>query len=206
MTGLATRLENRFHIGVEIDAGLTGRDRGCHLRGGCRIAVPRPTGGQRRRRRRDLGLRRLDGRGGFGGGRGVGIRVPARDDPGGQRQRQHHDGHAHGLMLRLPGAVAIRAYAGLFWLFTTLVAIAIIEAMSVRLAGITSVLIASSAMWPNCLTYSSATRSCIAAMPPGEFSDSPTRRNPSAVAVATARIAAAWPCAPFDCLCLVALA
>src|SRR4026208_577581 len=80
--------------------------------------------------------------------------------------------------------------AGRVWFLTTLVASAIIEEMSERLAGTMSVLAASSARRPNCLMYSSATRSCIASMPPVPASDSPTRPRPSAAAAgAAARLA-----------------
>ena len=72
----------------------------------------------------------------------------------------------------------------------TFIAVAIIELMSATFAGtiIDVPLFASS---PNCLMYASAMRSCIASGPPGIFIASATRRMPSAVAVATDRIAAA---------------
>ena len=50
--------------------------------------------------------------------------------------------------------------------------------------------------------YCSATRSCTASKPPGSLIASATRRMPSAVAVATAMIAAACPSASLICCCL----
>ena len=54
---------------------------------------------------------------------------------------------------------------------------------------------------PNSLMYCSATRSWMASWPPGACVASATRLMPSAVAVATARIAAAWPSASLICCC-----
>src|SRR5882762_10067323 len=62
----------------------------------------------------------------------------------------------------------------------------------------------SFASLPNWRTYSSPIRSCIASMPPRSVRAPPTLRRPSAVAVATARIAAAWPSASLICCCLLA--
>jgi hypothetical protein len=69
-----------------------------------------------------------------------------------------------------------------------------IEAISDKFAGITSEL-ALLAMAPNCSTYCSAIRNCIAAFPPSSFSADPTCRSPSAVAVAMDKMACAWPLA-----------
>ena len=84
-----------------------------------------------------------------------------------------------------------------------LVAMVTMEARSVRFAGTTSVVPACASL-PNCFTYSSPMRSCMASMPPRSESAMPTWRSPSAVAVATARIACAWPSASLICCCLLA--
>ena len=66
-----------------------------------------------------------------------------------------------------------------------------IDPTSDKFAGSTSVLV-SFASLPNSPRYCSATRSCTASKPPGSLIAFATSRMPSAVAVATARIAAAW--------------
>jgi len=71
-----------------------------------------------------------------------------------------------------------------------LVAIVTTEARSLKFPGTTSVVL-SFASFPNWRTYSSPIRSCIASMPPRSLNAAPTLRSPAAVAVATARIAAA---------------
>ena len=76
-------------------------------------------------------------------------------------------------------------------------------AMSLKFAGMTSVLVVRARL-PNCRTYSSAMRSCIASRPPASLTASATRRKPSAVAVATARIASASPAASLICCCRLA--
>src|SRR6266699_1702440 len=100
-----------------------------------------------------------------------------------------------------PGAGAPGCAAG--GLRMMLVAIATTEARSESSPGTTSVVL-SLASLPNWRTYSSPMRSCIASMPPRSLSAPPTLRRPSAVAVATARIAAAWPSASLICCCLLA--
>src|SRR2546425_7900428 len=76
----------------------------------------------------------------------------------------------------------------------TFIATAIIPATSDTLAGTTTVFVFC-AICPNCDTYCSATRSCTASMPPSVRMAEATWRMPSAVAAATARIAAASPSA-----------
>ena len=78
---------------------------------------------------------------------------------------------------------------------------AIIEAMSDRFEGITNVFPAFASR-PNSSMYCSAILSCMALSPPAVCSASATLRMPSAVAVATVRMASASPSASLIFCCL----